>query len=77
MAGGVPEIVVHGETGILVPMGEPAPMARAILALLADPEQGRRMGAAGRKRVQSEFTIEQTARKVESVYRELLNHRFT
>ena len=36
-AGGIPEAVVHGETGLLVPPGEPAPLAQAIVRLLKDP----------------------------------------
>ncbi len=66
--GGVPEIVQEGVTGWLVPMGESAPMAEAILRLLRDPEGAARMGAAGRQRVLDHFTIELTARRVEAVY---------
>ena len=66
--GGVPEIVQDGETGWLVPMGESAPMAEAIVRLLNDPDRAAQMGAAGRKRVLEHFTIELTARKVQEVY---------
>lgn len=66
--GGVPEIVQEGVTGWLVPMGESAPMAEAILKLLRDPEKAAQMGAAGRQRVLDHFTIELTARRVQDIY---------
>ena len=69
--GGVPEIVQDGVTGWLVPMGESAPMAEAILRLLGDPEAAAKMGMAGRQRVLEHFTIELTARRVQEVYDEL------
>src|SRR5207248_1164577 len=53
--GGTPELVVHGETGLLVQPGDVEALAAALAQLLADPEQARRMGEAGRERVQREF----------------------
>jgi glycosyltransferase involved in cell wall biosynthesis len=73
--GGVPEIVADGRTGILVPMGDAPAMADAICAMLSDPGQARAMGVRARERVESHFTIELTARRVESVYREMLGLR--
>lgn len=70
--GGVPEIVQDGVTGWLVPMGESAPMAEAILKLLRDPQKAAQMGAAGRQRVLDHFSIELTARRVEAVYAQLI-----
>jgi glycosyltransferase involved in cell wall biosynthesis len=66
--GGVPEIVGEGKSGLLVPMSDAAAMADAILWLLCHPDQARAMGEAGRKRVQENFTIAQTASKVEDLY---------
>jgi glycosyltransferase involved in cell wall biosynthesis len=66
--GGVPEIVQDGKTGILVPMGDASAMAEAICRICADPILARTMGSSGKQRVAEHFTIEQTARKVESVY---------
>jgi glycosyltransferase involved in cell wall biosynthesis len=70
--GGVPEIVEDGKTGILVPMGDVQVMAEAICRIIADPDLATEMGARGRARVRKHFTIEQTARKVESIYRQVM-----
>lgn len=56
--GGVPEIVTEGETGLLVPPGDPAAFAEATLALAADPDLGRRMGEKARVRFESKYTVE-------------------
>lgn len=73
--GGIPEIVQEGVTGWLVPMGESAPMAEAIVRVLSDPERAAQMGAAGRQRVLEHFTIELTARKVQEVYEQFWSDR--
>lgn len=71
--GGVLEIVVDGVTGVLVPMDDPAALARAILGLLRDPEKAAQMGAQGRTRVRNHFTLQQTARHVEDLYNRLVH----
>jgi glycosyltransferase involved in cell wall biosynthesis len=53
--GGTAEQVVDGETGHLVPPGDPEPVARSLAALAADPERARQMGAAGRGRQRERF----------------------
>jgi glycosyltransferase involved in cell wall biosynthesis len=70
--GGVPEIVIDGETGLLVPMNDAQAMAEAIVSLLRDPPLAKQMGKRGRSRVETTFTIEQTADKIESIYHQLL-----
>ncbi len=55
--GGLPDAVSDGRTGLLVPPGEPKPLARAILDLLADPARAHTMGQAGRARVESTFSL--------------------
>jgi glycosyltransferase involved in cell wall biosynthesis len=54
--GGTPEVVTDGETGLLVPAAEPARLADAIAALLADPARARRMGETARARVERDFS---------------------
>ena len=71
-AGGVPEIVKDGETGILVPPKDSSAMAEAIITLLQDKERARRMGLAGRERVEKMFDIKENARKTEEIYKNLL-----
>ncbi len=63
--GGVGEIVVAGETGVLVPPGEPEAMARAIVNILQDRKAARSMGEAGYERVASEFDAGRVARAIE------------
>ncbi|HEV8315902.1 MAG TPA: glycosyltransferase family 4 protein [Vicinamibacterales bacterium] len=70
--GGVPDAVVNEETGLLVPPDDPRRLAAAILRLLRDRETAARMGAAGRRRVESSFSLESFASGVEAVYRDLL-----
>lgn len=71
--GGVPEIVLDNVTGILVPMGGVEPLARAMLKLASEPNRAQQMGEMGRERVQTEFTIQATARRVEAVWDELID----
>lgn len=70
--GAVPEIVVEGKTGLIVPMGDAQKMSDAIVTLLSDRARAAAMGEAGRKRVAQHFTIEQTAHGVQRIYDELL-----
>ncbi len=70
-AGGVPEIVRDGETGLLVPPADAAALARATLDLLADPARAARLGAAGRRRVETEFGLARHVAAIEALYDEL------
>jgi glycosyltransferase involved in cell wall biosynthesis len=74
--GGIPEIVKHLRTGLLVSMGSAEEMAKAILWLLEDPMRARLMGEAGRERVHEHFMISQTAREIERVYDGLCIDRY-
>jgi glycosyltransferase involved in cell wall biosynthesis len=55
--GGTPEVVADGETGYLVPPGDPAALAARLGELLRDPRLRRRMGEAGRRRMRERFTF--------------------
>jgi glycosyltransferase involved in cell wall biosynthesis len=74
--GGIPEIVVDGVTGILVPMGDSDAMAAGISRLLGDPHLAARMGRAGYARVLERFTIQHTIHRVELLYSDLLHPAF-
>jgi glycosyltransferase involved in cell wall biosynthesis len=69
--GGVPDIVVDGETGILVPPRDPAAIAAEVTRLLREPDLARRMGEAGRRRRRTEFDLSATVRRVEQLYEQL------
>ena len=73
--GGVPEIVVDGVTGLLVPMRDADRMADAICRLIAAPVLRAEMGVRGRERVHQLFTIEQTAMKVHDIYDAIIMNR--
>jgi glycosyltransferase involved in cell wall biosynthesis len=67
-AGGLPEVVEDGVTGVLVPSGDAHALAEAIRDLLQNPERRRRMGQAGRDRVLAQFTADEVVRKTLRVY---------
>ncbi len=69
--GGVVEIIKENETGLLVPMGDSNAMAEALLWLLQHPERALEMGQMGQKRVREHFTIQNTTRKVQALYRHI------
>ena len=71
--GGIPEVVVDGATGILVPPREPQAMARALSSLLDDPVRRAEMGARGRDRAQSVFDRRSHARALGAVYERALS----
>ncbi|HEV7669284.1 MAG TPA: glycosyltransferase family 4 protein [Thermoanaerobaculia bacterium] len=58
---GIPEVVVDGETGWLVPAEDPAALAAALAAVRADPAEAKRRGEAGRKRVAERYRPEVVA----------------
>jgi len=69
--GGSPEQVVDGVTGLLVPPSDPTGMADAISRLLREPQLRAKMGAAGRERVEREFSIEATVASLQRLYDDL------
>lgn len=70
--GGVPEVVVDGETGLLVPPEDPGALVAAIRRLLTDPDLAARMGEAGRRRAEVVFSAERMAEQTVTLYEELL-----
>jgi glycosyltransferase involved in cell wall biosynthesis len=68
--GALPETVLHGETGLLVD-DRPEDIAAALGQILGDPARARAMGAAGRRRAESEFNPERLVATVDGVYRRL------
>jgi glycosyltransferase involved in cell wall biosynthesis len=84
--GGIPEVVVHGETGLLVPVEQMAQapfepidadkfaqdLAAAVNDLMRDDKLRTAMGAAARRRVEQMFSWDAIARKTADVYREVV-----
>ncbi|WP_227025710.1 glycogen synthase [Streptomyces fodineus] len=72
--GGIPEVVADGRTGLLVDTDDEfeAGLARALDAVLGDPETARRMGEAGRVRAVGEFGWDAVARRTAALYEEIL-----
>ena len=73
--GGNPEIVMHGETGLLVPPGDPDALASAILSILEDKDMALRFGRAGRKRVEEKFSLAIMLRNYENLFEQVINLR--
>ncbi|GAC1467046.1 MAG: glycosyltransferase [Isosphaeraceae bacterium] len=74
-APGTTEVVVDGETGLLVPTRNPPLLARAIRTLVDDPALGRRMGEAGRARVEAEFGVERMVERFAELYERLAREK--
>jgi glycosyltransferase involved in cell wall biosynthesis len=74
-AGALSEVVPLGGGGVLVPLDDPAALAKAIEDLLAQPERRRELGSRGRAGVVERFSWPRIARATEDVYRELLAAR--
>jgi glycosyltransferase involved in cell wall biosynthesis len=71
----IPEVVVDGETGLLVPAGDPVALADALARVADQPGLARALGEAGRERLLQRFSIEKMVGDTELLYRELLEER--
>src|SRR5207249_4811574 len=70
--GGIPEMVLDGETGLLVPPRSPERLAEALARLIREPETRRQFGAQGRHRCEELFSLRAHARNVLHEYRHSL-----
>jgi glycosyltransferase involved in cell wall biosynthesis len=73
--GGVPDVVKHDETGLLIPSGEPTSLADALYRVASDEELCRRLGANGRRNVALRFRSQRLVDDVAGLYSELLKRR--
>jgi glycosyltransferase involved in cell wall biosynthesis len=72
---GVPDLVVDGETGYLTPAGRPDELADRILDVLARPDRGAEMGAAGANRVVGRYDVDEMVAGLDQLYQELLQEQ--
>jgi glycosyltransferase involved in cell wall biosynthesis len=70
--GGNPELVIHGVTGYLFPLGAWQEMAQQAVSLLGDPARRLALGAAGRREVEERFSVERNVDDTLDLYREIL-----
>ncbi|WP_410768391.1 N-acetyl-alpha-D-glucosaminyl L-malate synthase BshA [Fontibacillus sp. BL9] len=75
VAGGIPELVAHGETGFLAPIGDIEQMAEYCISLLSQPELASRVREACLKRAKSEFSSEIITSAYEAIYYRVLNRK--
>jgi glycosyltransferase involved in cell wall biosynthesis len=74
-SGGIREIVSDGVNGLLAPVGDSAGIASAICRLIQDPVLATRLGEAGRRTVQEQFSVERQGAQVQDIYAGLLGSR--
>lgn len=73
--GGIPEVILDGETGLLVPDKDSEALAKSMVTLIENPELRSDFGQAGHSRLESEFSSSAMARKALGLYEELLADR--
>jgi starch synthase (maltosyl-transferring) len=71
---GTEDLVVPGQTGWLVPPGNPGALSQALLEAADDPQRCRRYGAAGRLRVEQEFSVAHTVTAYEQLWAAVLGY---
>lgn len=70
-AGGLPEVIEDGRTGLIVPSGDAPALAKAIVTLLTDQQERTQMGSAGRERARTKFSIEENSAANLSLYQDM------
>jgi glycosyltransferase involved in cell wall biosynthesis len=70
--GGIPDVIQHRKTGLLVPPRAERALADTIFALFDDPQSAKALGQAARRRVESDFSMNQVARRYEQLYASLV-----
>ena len=71
--GGIPEVISHGETGLIVPVRAPEALATAICHLLENPHKAEELSKRGQLHVIKTFSLPVMARRVAEVYRDVLS----
>ena len=71
---GVARVITEGQDGLMVPPGDPAAAASALVRVLTEPGLAARLGAAARAKVQREFSLERMVARYEALYDEVLGN---
>ncbi|MBI4056317.1 MAG: glycosyltransferase family 4 protein [Elusimicrobia bacterium] len=74
--GGLPDVVIPNETGILVPPGNSEALAKAIVRLLQNPKEAEQMAQKGYERVQKKFSLPAVVDQLEALYASVLGSKF-
>ena len=72
LVGGIPETIIHGETGLLVPPSDPQALADALEGLLVDGSRRQAYGEAARRRVKEQFSWRYLGPQVYGIYEQLM-----
>ena len=70
--GGVDELIVNGESGIVIPRSDPELIAEAVSYLMESPEESARLGRAGQERMARHFSVQENVRRFEELYLSLV-----
>ena len=76
-AGGIPELVEHGRTGLLSPVGDPQALAVQLMRLMADPGLGSALGAAARAEAANRYSFDRMVASFDALYCSELARRTT
>ena len=69
---GTNELITHGETGMLFPVGDRAALAGCTKALLEQPDAAKRLGEAGQKKILDEYGVDRMVERYAAIYREVM-----
>jgi len=73
--GGNGELINHGDTGFLIPLGDEEALAEAIMTLLQDTERAQAMGRRAKQKVDSQFSVSNMVRRYQNIYEATLNEK--
>ena len=74
--GGTPDLIEHGQNGWLIPVGDPAALQNAIIALLGDRQRRQQMGRRGRQQIVRDYALPVVAQRLRTLYDQLIAGQF-
>jgi glycosyltransferase involved in cell wall biosynthesis len=70
--GGIPEMIINDETGMLILPNDSISLANVIINLIKQPKKIKEMGIKARERIKSKFTIEKNVESIKKIYKKLV-----